>query len=179
MAGPGEHVPAGPAPAPDCPSPRAYPTPRALLADASAVVRSAPRLYAIYARKRLDPALRERIMIAVSRANSCSACTRFHERIAARHGAAGAAPSPRSGGEGSTADLAVAYAAARAEAAPAPPDPRMEVALRERLGAQELRDIDAIVRAMTLANLSLNTLALLRRRLPGKARDRDAQRASR
>jgi AhpD family alkylhydroperoxidase len=168
--------PVRPAPAPECPPRRAYRTPRALLADAWPVVRSAPRLYAIYARKRLDPALRERIAIAVSRANSCRACTRFHERGVARRGAAGTAPSPRICGDGSTLDLAVAYAAARTESTPAPPDPRMEVALRERLGAEEMRDIDAIIRLMTLANLSVNTFALLHGRLPlpGKAGARDA-----
>lgn len=171
MGRPRESPPAHPTAAPACSPLPTYGTPRALLVDASAVVRSAPRLYAIYARRRLDPALREQIMVAVSRANACRPCTRFHERMAAGQDAAEAPVSPGPRGDQSVGHPAVAYATARAGAVDAPTDPHLEVALRKRFNADERRDIDAIIRLIRLASLSMNTLAVLRRRLSGKARD--------
>jgi AhpD family alkylhydroperoxidase len=52
-----------------------------------AVVGAYPRLVAIYGAGRVNRGLRERVMVAVSRANACRGCTRVHEAWAVRVGA--------------------------------------------------------------------------------------------
>jgi hypothetical protein len=60
-------------------SPRTY-TPWTCATDVAQLRRAGPRLLAIYHRQRLERALSERVMVAVSRANACGACTRVGER---------------------------------------------------------------------------------------------------
>ncbi len=132
-------------------------------------------LTAVYLRGRLDPKLRERVMVAVSRVNACSGCAFVHERWAFRSGVTSdelaaiglddlAALDDRS-------RAAVLYATARAESHfsdPVPPDVAAEVA--SWLSPRELDAVEAIARAMALANLSVSTLVSLRSRFQHPAR---------
>jgi len=111
----------------------------------------------------LDRRLRERVMVAVSQVNACSECTRVHERWALRSGVSPTELEALRVGELEGLDprsrAAVSYAVARAErrfAEPAPLD--VEESAPEHLSAGELDQVDAVARAMALANLSLNTL---------------------
>jgi AhpD family alkylhydroperoxidase len=54
--------------------------------DLAAVTRRAKSLTAVYGRGRLDGALRERVLLAVSRVNACRGCTFVHTRWALRSG---------------------------------------------------------------------------------------------
>ncbi len=131
--------------------------------DIAGVVRRARPLATAYTRDGLDPALRERVMVAVSRVNSCRGCTFVHERWAGRAGVA--AEDLRAIDLGDIANLdarsraAVAYAAALAEGRfRKPVDPNLAAGAREHLTPDELAAVDAVARAMALANLSSNTL---------------------
>lgn len=148
-------------------------TPGCLAADIAQLVRASPRLLAVYGCGRVDPALRERVMVAVSRANACRACTSVHEAWALRAGAS--AEELEQIGAGRLVSLpdgqraAIVYAAALAEARSRliPPDAR--AVADAHLDRERQRDIEAIARLMTLANLSVNTAQVVARRLRGKA----------
>lgn len=111
----------------------------------------------------LDRRLRERVMVAVSQVNACSECTRLHQSWARRAGVSLTELDALRVGDLKTLDprsrAAVSYAVARAErrfAEPVPPD--VQQSAREHLSAGELDQVDAVARAMALANLSLSTL---------------------
>jgi AhpD family alkylhydroperoxidase len=131
--------------------------------------RSAP-LVAAYLGGRLDPELREHVMVAVSRVNACRGCTFVHERWALRAGATAA--DLEAIGLGDLAPLdersraAIVYATALAETGftgPAPPD--VAAAAARHLTPSELESVEAVARAMTLANLSVSTFEALAARL--------------
>lgn len=122
----------------------------------------AASLTSAYLRGGLDPELRERVMIAVSRVNSCRGCTLVHERWAIRAGVT--SDELEAIGLGDLAALddrnraAVVYATALAEARfrePIPADVAANAA--DQLTARELAAVDAVARAMALANLSVST----------------------
>jgi AhpD family alkylhydroperoxidase len=71
---------------PNADTPRLFNSPWEALSDLAAVTRRAKALAAVYARGRIDYALRERVMLAVSRLNACSGCTFVHTRWAAQGG---------------------------------------------------------------------------------------------
>jgi AhpD family alkylhydroperoxidase len=134
-----------------------------------ALLRSCPRLVAVIGRSRVGPALRERIMVAVSRANACEACTRVHETWALRAGVSAAELEGIGAGElvGLSAPerAAVVYATALAEAHFGPIPPEIEALTDKHLDPERKRDIEAIARLMTLANTAVNTADELRRGL--------------
>lgn len=66
-------------------SPRRFRSPREAAESALGVWVRAPRLWSAYLGG-LDRGVRERVMVAVSRANACAACTAVHERWALRSG---------------------------------------------------------------------------------------------
>ncbi len=109
-------------------------------------------------------------MVAVSHVNSCRGCTFVHERWASR---AGVTPGDLQAiGLGDLGPLddrnraAVAYAAALAQARfTGPIDPDLAVSARNHLTPDELSAVDAVARAMALANLSANTVEELLGRL--------------
>jgi AhpD family alkylhydroperoxidase len=111
----------------------------------------------------LDRRLRERVMVAVSQVNACSECTRVHQSWARRAGVSSTELEALRVGDLEPLDprgrAAVSYAVARAErrfAESVPPD--VEESAREHLSAGELDQVDAVARAMTLANRSVSTL---------------------
>jgi AhpD family alkylhydroperoxidase len=142
---------------------------RSWTVDAIKLMLASPRLCAIYGRGRLTAGLRERVMVAVGRANACGACTRVHEAWALRAGvsaedleqiSAGGLPLiiPEEG-------LAVVYATALAEARCGRVHPDAQPVADAYLGVERQRDIEAIAQLMTFANLSVNTAHVLHRGL--------------
>ena len=103
-------------------------------------------------------------MVAVSQVNACGGCTRVHRHWALRAGVPFAELEALLTGDLEHLDprsrAAVSYAVDRAELRfEGSASPGIERSAREHLSASELKQVDAIARAMALANLSLNTLA--------------------
>jgi len=140
-----------------------------VLRDLAALVPRLPGIYAVWVRKRVPPALREEIMVAVARTNECRFCTFVHGQWALAEGVSpdeleriGAADGP--GGDPNRR-LALAYAGALASAGFGPVPAELEDEVRRECGEVRARDLETVARVMTLANLSANTLdALLARR---------------
>jgi AhpD family alkylhydroperoxidase len=138
------------------------------------VARVAPELWRVY-RGAVSPALRERIMVGVSGANACAGCSRVHQRWALKAGVsddelealglddlARLTPADRA---------AVVYAVERSSndfpgpvGAPSD-DPDTAAAMALHFGPEGTRQVDAIARGITLANLSVGTAEALRARL--------------
>ncbi len=109
-------------------NPRTFASAGEALRDIAGVLTRTGPLAAVYMRGRLEPALRERVMVAVSRVNACEGCTFVHERWAGHSGVG--ADELAAIGLGDLAALdrrsraAVVYATALAESrfnAPVPP----------------------------------------------------------
>jgi len=136
-------------------------TARTLGEDIDALVRAGPRLLSIYLTARLEPALRECVMVAVSRANACARCTRVHEAWALRAGVP--TEELEQLGAGELAAIrgehrpAVVYAAALAEARFKVISPDAQAVADEHLEPGRQRDIEAIARLISFANLSVNS----------------------
>ncbi len=101
-------------------------------------------------------------MVAVSRVNSCRGCTLVHERWANRAGVSSDDLEAIGLGDLGALDernrAAVAYAAALAEARfRGPISADLAASAADYLSPDELAAVDAVARAMALANLSANT----------------------
>lgn len=142
---------------------------RSWTADALKLIAASPRLLAIYGGGRLDPALRERVMVAVSRANACDGCTHVHEAWALRAGVSAAELDQIGAGEltqlPAEQRAAVVYASALAEARFRRLAPDAQAVADEQLEPGRQQDVEAVARLMTFANLSLNTANALADRL--------------
>ena len=108
-------------------------------------------------------------MVAVSQVNACGACTRVRRSWALRAGVLSDELEALRAGDLEHLDprsrAAVSYALDRVERRFAgSASPEIAQAAREHLSVRELKEVEAIARAMALANLSLNTLAA--RKLP-------------
>jgi AhpD family alkylhydroperoxidase len=141
-------------------------------ADIAALWMRAPVLAGVYLGRMLDPGLRERVMVAVSRVNACAGCTWVHERWALRAGVCAAELEAIGLGDLARLDArsraAVCYAAALAETRfRGPADRELAALARRHLTAAELRAVEAVARMMAVANLSAGTLRprIPRRRL--------------
>lgn len=154
-------------------NPRTFTSPAEALSDVAAVLRRAGPLADVYLRGRLEPEVRERVMVAVSRVNACRGCTRVHERWGIRAGVT--SDELEAIGLGDLAALddrdraAIIYATALAEArfrGSIPADVASSAAAQ--LTAPELAAVDVVARAMALANLSVNTTEALLGRLSGR-----------
>lgn len=160
------------APAPGKRTYRAGELPRELWS----VLRSTPRLIAVYRRRRLDPAMREGIMAAVSEVNACRYCTVAHETWEARMLSQARVFEPAAPGveRAESRRLAVAYAIACAEAHPRAVAPDLESAVDRHFDERERSDLDAVIRLAMFTNLTMNSLEALlnRRRRPGQDNDR-------
>jgi AhpD family alkylhydroperoxidase len=146
---------------------RRFGSPGHLARDLVGTARVAPELWEVY-RGGVPADRRERIMVAVSRANACAGCSRVHQRWALRAGvsdeeleALGLDDLARLG----PADrAAVVYAVERsASGFPGPvgapsEDPGVSAAMAEHFSSEETRQIDAVARAITLANLTVGSL---------------------
>ena len=153
---------------PPGPSPRTFMSPWEAAAGIAGLWMRAPVLAGVYLGRMLDPGLRERIMVAVSRVNACAGCTWVHERWALRAGVSAAELEAIGLGDLARLDdrsrAAVVYAAALAENRFRGAADRELVALaRRHLTAAELRAVEAVARMMALANLSASTLGRMSR----------------
>ena len=138
-------------------------TPRRWLADIVALTRATPRLLAIYGGGRLDPALRERVMVAVSRANGCRGCTSVHEAWALRAGVSAEELEQIGAGDFVSFSMedraAIVYATALAEAGFGEIPADIQALVDGHLDRRRQGDVEAVARVITLANLSVNTTA--------------------
>ena len=137
---------------------RTFPSAVAAGKEAAAVLGSRRALADVYLRGRLSGREREHIMVAVSRVIACSGCTFVHERWALRAGATDDELRALQRGELTRLDgrsrAGVAYAMARAEAQF---DDASRAAAPSALTARDVAAVDAVARAMTFANLTVNT----------------------
>ncbi|MBT8453316.1 MAG: carboxymuconolactone decarboxylase family protein [Deltaproteobacteria bacterium] len=147
------------------PVPSVYKVPE-LVKDLRFVMTRVPALWAIWIGGRLPRALREQIIVAVAQVNACRMCEHAHTRMALEAGVSDAELAALERMDESAFDrrawLAIAHARerTRAEFAPALRG-ASEQGLSEALGAQTLRDVEDVARAMTVANRIANTLNAL------------------
>jgi AhpD family alkylhydroperoxidase len=152
--------------------PRALGSAGEALSDFAGVLGRAGPLTAVYLRGRLDPGLRERVMVAVSRVNACRGCTLVHEHWASRSGVSAEELAAIGLDDMATLDArsraAVLFATTRAQSRFRDPVPA-GVASRaaDHLTPAELAAVEAVARAMALANLFVNTIAAFRARVQG------------
>jgi AhpD family alkylhydroperoxidase len=156
-------------------SPRTFASPGEAIRDLVGLARRARPLADAYIGRGLDPARRERVMVAVSHVNSCRGCTFVHERWASRAGVTSEDLRAIGLGDLGTLDdrdrAAVAYAAALAEARfRAPVDAALADSASRQLAPDDLAAVEAVARAMAFANLTANTFESLSDRLPDRLR---------
>lgn len=153
-------------------SSRATTTLPALAAQAGALARRLPDVAAVWGAGRLDPKLREEVMLAVARANACRWCTLAHRQWALAEGVTDAELAALEDQRPEAFDrptwAAIAWAQARAHADLGPVDVELERELARHYDAAQRADLDLVVRGMTLANVSANTFDALLARLRGR-----------
>jgi AhpD family alkylhydroperoxidase len=142
--------------------------------DAAGLAFVSPTLWRVY-RGGLSPALRERIMVGVSRANACAGCSRAHERWALRAGVTDEELDALGLDDLTRLDpasrAAVVYAVERSAAGfPGPlgapsDDPEVAAEVASHFTPEQVENVDAIARGMTFANLSVGTAEALRERI--------------
>jgi AhpD family alkylhydroperoxidase len=145
-----------------------------LVRDLLSVSTRAPALWSIWVRRRLPPATREKIIVAVAQANACRMCEHAHTRMALEAGVTDAELAALEQMDPETLDrrtwLALAYARERTQADFAPlSDAEVYPGLEKELGLQTVRDVEDVARVMTVANRVANTLNALSDRLRGRA----------
>jgi AhpD family alkylhydroperoxidase len=150
--------------------PRRFDSPWDALRDLAAVSRRAGPLVAVYAGARLDDALRERVMVAVSRVNACSGCTFVHTRWALRSGVTAdeldAIGLDDLGRLDRRSRAAIVYATALAETRfQGSPPPEITAAVAADMTPDELKAVEAVARMMAFANLTVSTAQALLGRL--------------
>ena len=125
-----------------------------------ALLRRARDLQAIYLNRRLDPAFREEIMLAVAGANACRQCSFAHRQWALAEGlsepelAALEGLDPESFDGRTWAAIAWAQAYARGDFAEVPD--AIDANFRQHFSAQEQADIELVVRTMFWMNETSN-----------------------
>ncbi|MDH3484453.1 MAG: carboxymuconolactone decarboxylase family protein [Myxococcales bacterium] len=147
------------------PSPRTYTVPE-LARDLKWVTTRLRQLWAIWVGRRLSPALREQIIVAVAQTNACRMCEHAHVRHALAAGVSNAELAALENMDEHAFDratwLAVGHARSRTKADFAADDgDELKVAVVGALGPQTCRDVEDVARAMTVANRIANTLNAL------------------
>jgi AhpD family alkylhydroperoxidase len=154
-------------------TPRTFESPADAVRELGGVLRSGPALADAVLGRRLSGKERELAMVAVSRVNACRGCTVVHERLALRAGVSDdelrALELDDLRALDSRGRAVVVYAATRAEGRFRRPVPaEVADAAWASLQPRELAAVEAVARAMALANLVATTserlLAPLRRR---------------
>lgn len=153
--------------------PRTYRV-RELTRDLLSISARVPSLVAIWLGGRLDPALREQIVVAVAKVNACRMCEHAHTRMALEAGVTDAELAALERMDERAFDrrtwLAIAHARQRAKAdfVRLAESESEDLWVRE-LGVQTYRDIEDVARVMTIANRIANTLNALSDRVHGNA----------
>lgn len=141
-------------PAPGAGAPHAHHPP--VRSDLARLARRTPDLLRIWGRKRMDPKLREAVMVAVSQANGCRACSTAHRSWALRAGVTddelAALENRDPAGFDRRTWAAVTWAQERAAALDRLAPPHLEAELERLYTHQERRDLELVADAMTLAN---------------------------
>jgi AhpD family alkylhydroperoxidase len=144
----------------------------ALLVQAGRIARRLPDVAAIWGTRRLDPRLREEVMLAVAQANACRLCTLAHRRWALAEGVTDAELAALENQDPDRFDrrtwAAIAWADARARASLGPVPEEFEDELARHYSAAERDDLDLVTTLMTVANRSANTFDALLARLRGR-----------
>ena len=151
-------------------TPRVFTSPAGAAREIAGVIRHARALGDAVVRGRLSAHERELVTVAVSRVNACAGCTFVHEQWALRAGVGDDELRALELGELHNLDprsrAAVLYATARTESRFHGPVPNeVAEAAQASLTPRELAAVEATARAMTLANLSVNTSEALLVRL--------------
>ena len=136
-----------------------------------ALLRRARDLRAIYLERRLDPAFREEVMLAVAGANSCRQCSFAHREWALAEGLSKADLAALEGLDAESFDArtwaAIAWAQAYARSDFATVPDAIDANFRQRFSAQEQADIQLIVRLMYWMNETSNSVRAALRRMKG------------
>ncbi len=152
-------------------SPRVYTVPE-LVRDLKWVATRLRELWSIWIRRRVSPALREQIIVAVAQTNACRMCEHAHARHALAAGVSDAELAALENMDEDAFDrstwLAVAHARSRTKVDFAPDEgDALKVDVVNALGPQTYRDVEDIARVMTVANRVANTLNALTDRRRG------------
>ena len=144
----------------------------ALLGQALRLLPKLVDIAAIWGAQRVDPELREQVMLAVAHANACRLCTMAHRRWALAEGVTDAELAALEQHDLARFDrrtwAAVAWADARARADLGAVPDEFEHELARYYSKTERDDLDVVTRVMTIANHSANTFDALRMRLHGR-----------
>jgi AhpD family alkylhydroperoxidase len=147
-------------------------TAAAALREAAALASRAQDLIAVWGRQRLDPRLREEVMLAVAEANACHWCTMAHRRWALAEGVSDAELAAIEGQEADRFDrrswAAIAWAQARTRTDLGPVPVELETELARHYDEGERADLELVTQAMGIANRSANTFDALLGRLRGR-----------
>jgi AhpD family alkylhydroperoxidase len=147
-------------------------TAAAALLEAAALVRGYRDLIAVWGRGRLDPRLREEVMVAVAEANACRWCTHAHRRWALAEGVTDEELAAIEGQDAERFDrrtwAAIAWAQARTRTDLGPVATELEIELARHYDERERADLELVTHAMGLANRSANTFDALVRRMRGR-----------
>jgi AhpD family alkylhydroperoxidase len=129
-------------------------------------------VWAIAVEHRMDPALREAVMVAVAHANACRVCSYVHQTEALRVGLSQEDVERITAGSAALGDpqlaAATIYAQARAEEGFGPVPEALRGRLVEVFGTREADDVELAGRAMHQANMLMNALEALRARGRGQ-----------
>jgi AhpD family alkylhydroperoxidase len=144
----------------------------ALLGQAAGILPRLPDVAAIWVARRVDPKLREQVMLAVAQANACRLCTMAHRRWALAEGLTDAELAALEQHDAGQFDrgtwAAIAWADARARADLGPVAPEFERELARYYTAAERADLELVTTVMTIANHSANIFDALLSRLKGR-----------
>lgn len=142
---------------------------------AGAVVRFvplAPRAGLVWGLRRMDPALREQVMLTVARANGCRYCSYIHQEWAIRTGASDEEIAQLEGTDPGAFDRgrwsALVYARSLAENDFGTLPAEIVADVARHHGTGERRNIEAVALVMTIVNRSANTMDALLFRLRGE-----------
>jgi AhpD family alkylhydroperoxidase len=139
---------------------RTYKKLRELFSDLWFPIKNRNRLKAVTAKKLISPALRERLMLAVTAVEGCRYCSYFHSKLALKGGISQEEIGELLSGdvEGCPEEevLAVLYAQHWAESN-ACPDQEAVDRLKEAYGPEKVEAIHLMLRMIRLGNLVGNT----------------------
>jgi AhpD family alkylhydroperoxidase len=149
---------------------RTYTSTRDLIRDLNLIISNWRTRGRLTSGKALEPAFRERLMLAVTGVNQCRYCSYVHSRMALN---AGITPDQVHRLDAGSLDgcpekeiIALLYAQHWAESQ-GKPDPAARQRLVETYGADEAHKIELTIRIIQIANLLGNTFDYLLYRLKG------------
>lgn len=143
-----------------------------LLVQALQLGRRLPDLAAVWGARRLDPKLREEVMLAVAQANACRWCSLAHRQWALAEGVTDAELAALEDLDAEQFDrrtwAAITWADARARADLGPVPVEFEDELARYYSSAERDDLELVTSVMTIANRSANTFDALLARVRGR-----------